>query len=224
MYLSTSSSTVINNYALSVFAYHNTASQTTTFANAAIGGTVKIGTGTTSENVTANINYNATTTITATAKTGYTFAGWYLNTNFTTTAYKTDATITTDKMPINGLTYYAKFTINSFAVTLNKGTGISAVTGESTYYYGTTVTVSATASNGYTFSGWTVNAGGVSVSNNSFTMPNNAVTLTAKATANPYTITYQANGGTLSGTAHGHRARNLTGRSENSCTRVPDRN
>jgi len=88
--------------------------------------------------------------------------------------------------------YY--YTRNSYTVTVNKGTGISAVTGGGTYRYGASVTIDATVSTGYTWSKWT---GEHNVTNQSysFTMPAKNVTDTANATINTYPVTYNANGG-----------------------------
>ena len=44
-------------------------------------------------------------------------------------------------------------------LTLNKGTGISSVTGAATYLSNQSASIGATASTGYTFSSWTVNSG-----------------------------------------------------------------
>ncbi len=110
----------------------------------------------------------------------------------------------------NGKTYY----VNSFAldntaysVSLTPGTGTS-VSGAGSYYVGQTVNVRATALTGYTFSNWS----GTYSSNDavySFTMPAQNVSLTANASANTYTIFYNANGG--SGTMSSDTATYNTG-------------
>ena len=90
--------------------------------------------------------------------------------------------------------YY--YTRNSYTVTLNKGTGIASVTGAGTYKYGQSVTIDATASNGYAWSKWS----GTHTSTTkkyTFTMPASNVTDTANATVITYTISYNLNGGTL---------------------------
>lgn len=103
------------------------------------------------------------------------------------------------------------FTITAYTVTLNKGTGISTVTyqlgsGSVTTYSAAvtvpvneTVTLGATASTGYSWSQW---SGTYSSTTNaySFTMPASNVSETANASVNPYTLTANANSGTISAT------------------------
>lgn len=87
--------------------------------------------------------------------------------------------------------YYSR---NKFTLTLNKGTGITAVSGAGTYYYGQSVTIDATVAIGYTWSKWSDNNATKKVA---ITMPANALALTANATLNSYTINYTLNGGTV---------------------------
>ncbi len=47
------------------------------------------------------------------------------------------------------------YTRNRYTVTLNKGQGISSVSGSGTYYYGATVTIDATVASQYTWYRWT---------------------------------------------------------------------
>ncbi|MEI3376467.1 MAG: InlB B-repeat-containing protein [Coriobacteriales bacterium] len=70
--------------------------------------------------------------------------------------------------------------------------------------YGATVnlTVPATVT-GYTFTGWKVVSGGVTISSNSFTMPNNAVSIEGVWAKNKFNVTFKNSNtsqGTLSGT------------------------
>lgn len=92
------------------------------------------------------------------------------------------------------ITYTPKYTL-----TLNKGTGISSVSGAGTYASGTSVSASATPSTGYNFTKWTssssASAAAVSTANPyTFTLSSNT-TLYAQATLKTYTITYNVNGG-----------------------------
>jgi uncharacterized repeat protein (TIGR02543 family) len=76
----------------------------------------------------------------------------------------------------------------NYTVTLNKGTGISSVTGGGTYLSGTSVSISATPSSGYEFNGWT----GYNTSSSNpytFTLGQNR-TYTANAKIKTYTVTY----------------------------------
>ena len=84
-------------------------------------------------------------------------------------------------------------------LTLNKGSGISSVSGNGSYADGTSITAQAVASTGYTFSNWTNDDGSVKSTNSSYTFIISADTsLTANAIANTYTVTYDANGGSCS--------------------------
>jgi len=128
------------------------------------------------------------------SKTGYTCA-WYDAQTGGNKLGNSGATWTPSSTTPASVTAYAQCTINSYTVTLNKGTGISAVTGAGTYTYGQEVTIEATVETGYTWKEWT---GTKSSTSNpyTFTMPANDVTNTATTTANTYTIGYTMNGGT----------------------------
>lgn len=77
----------------------------------------------------------------------------------------------------------------TFKLTVNKGTGISSVTGDGNYTAGTTVTVTATTDTGYDWSKWTWGTDGNSSSQEySFTMPAYDLTITANATIQTYTL------------------------------------
>ena len=124
---------------------------------------------------------------------GFTFEGGKGATTATATKPSTLDTTTTvlaDGTRVINL-YYSR---NKYALTLSKGTGISAVTGAGTYYYGQSVTIDATASTGYTWSKWSDNN---TTKKATITMPANALTLTANATLNTYTISYTLNGGNV---------------------------
>ena len=106
------------------------------------------------------------------------------NTSFTATA--------------SNQTKQISITRRTYALTVNKGTGIQSVNGGGTYRAGQSVTISATASSGYKFSSWSKNAGTIANANaasTTFTMPTSAATVTANAIVDKYTITYNANGG-----------------------------
>ena len=80
------------------------------------------------------------------------------------------------------INYY--YTRKSFTVTLNKGTGISSVSGAGTYQYGQSVTINATVSSGYIWNKWT---GTHSMTSQEFTfkMPSYNVLDTANAKNSP---------------------------------------
>ena len=183
----------VNQYTLTVKAYSNTAAAPGTFANNVTGGTVKIGSGAAGATETANINFGSTAQMTAAAATGYTFKGW--QTTVPTSAngssiYSTSNPATTETMGTGGLTYYARFEINSYTVTVSAAYNTAAATGTYTTgtvggtvsgggskYYGTQASLSASANTGYQFIGWFESLTATS----------------AKSTANPYTPTITAN-------------------------------
>ena len=92
------------------------------------------------------------------------------------------------------------YTRNSYTVTLNKGTGISSVSGAGTYEYGSTVVIDAQVNAGYTWSSWTGTIPNATKTY-SFTMPNYNIVNTANASAITYTISYNGNGATSGSTA-----------------------
>ena len=61
---------------------------------------------------------------------------------------------------------------------------------------GSGITLTPNPQNGYESDGWDVSASGVTVTGNSFTMPSQALTVTAKYKPINYTITYDLDGGT----------------------------
>ena len=136
-------------------------------------------------------------TITATAETGYSFAGW---TKTAGTIANVSSASTTFTMPNENASVTANFVHDLYSVTLVVGKGGTASVSSNSGYYGDQITVSATASAGYTFSGWT-SSPSVTISSNKFSMPASNVTLTANFVAIDYTVTVSANpsaGGSVS--------------------------
>lgn len=119
---------------------------------------------------------------TAPTKEGYTFAGWFTEESGKGTQYFAD----TVKMPLNGLTLYAYWTINSYMITFDSdgGSEVAAITQD----YGTPVTSPTDPTRtGYTFTGWSPKVPD--------TMPAENLTLKAQWKANEYTITFDSAGG-----------------------------
>ena len=91
-------------------------------------------------------------TLTATANDGYTFDGWYDgNTKVCDTAEFVIENVTADK------TYTAKFTKNAVSYTISAevdANGGGSVTGGGKVAEGESITLTATAGDGYTFAGW----------------------------------------------------------------------
>lgn len=131
-------------------------------------------------------------------KTGHTFAGWSTSSGGNV-MYGDEATIS----PTSNMTLYAVWDINKHAVTLlNTGDGASG--SSSSVNYGSTVTIKAGTKKGYTFHGWTVKSGGVTLANaksatTTFTMPDTDVTVKAEWEINQYTVTVVDGGDGSSG-------------------------
>ena len=96
-----------------------------------------------------------------------------------------------------------KYARNKYIFTLGSTTGITTTgsTASGSYYYGSTITLKATESAGYTFNGWTSsNTNLVANQTNAsatFTMPAGNITMTPSVNLASYTVTYDAttNGG-----------------------------
>ena len=212
-----------NKYTLTVNAMSNTA-KNDTYANNATGGTVKIGTGTAGATATSSVDFNSTVTITATASANYTFAGWYLTSDLSGTAVSTESTITTSAMTTSGLTYYAKFTVNTVDVVVKHNPSESSIDCDSantTVDYrvvssnlvnsqetktikvktGSTFVIKIGYQQGYEISSLVDNSvnNTSKISNGSYSLANlsanHTIVLTAKASS--YTVSFDANGGTV---------------------------
>ena len=135
--------------------------------------------------------YAPGSTVTITAddpSSGYTFTGWTVVSGGVSFASATSAT-TTFTMPDEAVEVTATYDLITYAVTVNSGTG------DGKYAPGATVTITADApSSGYTFTGWTVVSGGVSFASatsatTTFTMPDEAVEVTAIYDLITYSVT-----------------------------------
>jgi uncharacterized repeat protein (TIGR02543 family) len=130
---------------------------------------------------------------------GYTFTGWNTAADGSGTEYASGATITLT----SDLTLYAQWAPDVYTVTYAPGSG-SVVPASAQYTVGTTgLVLPAPTYSGYTFAGWyTAISGGalVGLAGTTFS-PTQDVTLYAQWTANTYTVTYDASGGTVSPTA-----------------------
>ncbi len=131
-------------------------------------------------------------TVTATANSGYTFTNWMENGTVQSTSTNYNFTLATNRNLV------ANFTANP--VTYTVATQVSpanagSVTGSGTFVAGSSITVTATANSGYTFTNWTANGTVQSTSANyNFTLATNR-NLVANFTANPvtYTVATQIN-------------------------------
>ena len=127
-------------------------------------------------------------TLTAEANEGYTFVNWTKN----GTQVSTEATYS---FSVTGnATLVANFSLNSYSVAamVNPSVG-GSVSGAGTYDYGTTCTLTAMASEGYSFVNWTKDGSQVSTNPTySFTVTG-AVTLEANFSLNSYEVTAASN-------------------------------
>ena len=142
------------------------------------------------------VNYNAMATIpTPPVMTGYTFGGWFSD------AALTAAFVFTTPI-IGDMTFYAKWTINSYAVTFNSNGG-SIVPSQIVNYNAMATAPTAPTKTGYTFNGWFSDAALATAF--VFTSPiTGDTTLSAKWTINSYPLTVTlAGGGTVSGSTTG---------------------
>ena len=133
------------------------------------------GNGTASASSTSSVA-GAEITLTATPNSGYQFKQWQVVSG--------GVTVSNNKftMPANAVTVKAIFELlppNTYAVTMqNDGNGTASANPTSATV-GTEITLTATPNSGYQFKQWQVVSGGVTVSNNKFTMPANAVIVKA---------------------------------------------
>lgn len=133
-------------------------------------------------------------------RTGYTFSGWY-----TASSGGTKILSTTKYTRTSNQTLYAHWTktaAKKYTVTFNANGGTVGTKSKSVTYGGTYGTLPTPTRTGYTFGGWyTSSSGGTKVlSTTKYTRSSNQ-TLYAhwtKTAAKKYTVTFSANGGTVS--------------------------
>ena len=135
------------------------------------------------------------------AKTGYALTG-YSNTNGGSKNYEVTNAVTGAFIDTNypSKTVYVVFTANTYKVVFNNNGGsgtMDAIT--CTYDKDCTLTKNTFTKTGYTFAGWSKTSTGSIEYTNGATVKNLAasgsMTLYAKWTANTYTVSYNANGG-----------------------------
>ena len=139
-------------------------------------------------NVITQASGTAVTAPTAPTKEGFTFGGWYSDVGLTT-AY------TFTIMPAQNITLYAKWNAVIVQTTItfetNGGGTIASITAD----VGSSISAPSNPTKvGHTFAGWYSDSG-LTTAFTFTTMPASNMTLYAKWTVNPYTITYITNGG-----------------------------
>ena len=127
-------------------------------------------------------------------KTGYTFGGWYKETDFSD---KKISNITSEAT--GDRTYYAKWTADTYTVTYNKDGGtIENESNYTSYTYGTGLTLPTPTRTGYTFGGWYTSSALTGTKQTSISgTATGDKEYWAKWTANSYTVTYNKNSGTI---------------------------
>ena len=125
---------------------------------------------------------------------GYTFAFWYLGEDEqNATAYDFNTPVT------ENITLTAKWNINKYTVTFNTDGGTPVPPAQEVEYGLTATEPAAPEKTGYTFDGWYL---GEAEEPFSFdTAITSDITLTAKWTQNTYTVTFDANGGSVDPTS-----------------------
>jgi uncharacterized repeat protein (TIGR02543 family) len=140
------------------------------------------------QGMSANLTQNAFT------RSGYVFLGWALSSGGSV-AYADKASYT---MGSSGVTLYAVWEFVDYKVTFNANLGSGSMS-DQVITKGTTeaLTANAFTRTGYTFAGWALSAGGAVTyaDKASFTMGSSNVTLYARWSAIPYTVTFASNGG-----------------------------
>ena len=159
------------------------------------------GTNNGSNPVTYNIG-TSTITLLAPTKTGYTFAGWFSEAEFTNEITEITLGSTGD------ITLFAQWTISSYTVSFSGNTNTGgSLPSAITQNYNSQVTVPSNTGSltktGYTFIGWNTLANGSGttyVAGNTFNMPAANRILYAKWTIKSYTVSFNGNtntGGSL---------------------------
>lgn len=127
-------------------------------------------------------------------RTGYSFIGWYSSAEGGMKV--ADTTVITT--PSNH-TLYAHWSANSYIVSFNTNGGDSSPSNKTVTFDTKYGSLSTASRNGYTFAGWyTAANGGNKVASDTVLKTAQNHTLYAHWTANTYTLTFNANGGSVS--------------------------
>jgi uncharacterized repeat protein (TIGR02543 family) len=150
---------------------------------------------------TQDINYGASANLTSNGftKTGYTFASWNTQADGLGTDISDAASYTMSSA--SNVTLYAKWTVNAYTITFNTNTGDGGSMSTQDINYGASANLTSNGftKTGYIFASWNTQADGLGTDISdgaSYTMSSASnVTLYAKWTPNPHTITFNADGG-----------------------------
>ena len=149
--------------------------------------------GTINGNDKINYNYGDEVTLPVPTREGYTFAGWYNNSNLVGTEFTKVASIETGNKE-----FWARWEVNTYFVTLNANGGEINSGNVGSYTYNVlTILPQDVTKVGHTFKGWfdSENQKVTQISKGTI----GDVTFTAKWTAKTYNVTLQTNNGTING-------------------------
>ena len=150
-------------------------------------------------NSTANpnsVNIFSDVTFASASRVGHTFGGWYVDSGLTKKVGHFYSGWTHRNDGVKTVPLYAKFTPNSYRLTINANGGTCSTGSIAAVVYNNTVNVANPTRTGYTFTGWSVSGAGSSISGTTFKMGHANATLTANWKINRYTVTINADGGT----------------------------
>ncbi len=120
--------------------------------------------------------------------TGYTFGGWYTDSDCTDSWDFSNDTVSGD------LTLYAKWTINSYTVSFNANGHGTAPSSQTIDYENLVTEPDDPSETGYTFGGWYTDSDCTDAWDFTNDTVTSDTTLYAKWTANTYTVSFNANG------------------------------
>lgn len=153
-------------------------------------------------------HYGDNCTVIATSNTGFNFVNWTENGNVVSTDANYTFTVASNRNLV------AHFQLQSYTITVSADpSNGGSVTGDGTYNYGQSCTVTATANTGYTFINWTENGNVVSTNASyTFTVTSNR-NLVAHFQLDNYVVSVSAdpaNGGSVTGGGAFHYGDNCT--------------
>ena len=136
-------------------------------------------------------------------RNGYTFAGWYTNSEFTGDKVDEDTIVTSN------MNLYGKWNANSYGLTVDPNGGVWNSSNDVQSFnqnMDTTMEIPAPTRNGYEFTGWILSGNGTITSNNplqsatqTFTFKNGATSIVATYKVLKSTVTVDPNGGDYNG-------------------------
>ena len=132
------------------------------------------------------------------SRTGYTLSSWNTSASGNGTTYKLGGSYTKNASDV----LYAIWTAKTYTLTYNANGGTVSPTSKTITYNSTYGTLATPTRTGYSFSGWyTATSGGTHVTSSTSVSTTGNRTIYAHWTANTYTLTYNANGGSVSPTS-----------------------